>query len=204
MLSEGNEILNRLVGEHLAAMRETTAEPTLVMMSGLPGTGKSYLARILAERLPAVVVASDRVRKALFNPPQYTAEENATTHWACRVIMRELLRQGANAIYDATNLIEEQREIVYRLADRAGAKLVIVQTVAPEDVVKERLDRRTEQRDADDLSDADWRIYQAMRREAEASGQFGRNRIVVNTAEEIEPAVHKILRVIRHTGARRF
>ncbi|MBN1874491.1 MAG: ATP-binding protein [Anaerolineae bacterium] len=40
----------------------------LIAMAGLPGTGKSTLARALAERLPAVVLDKDRVRAALFPP----------------------------------------------------------------------------------------------------------------------------------------
>ena len=40
-------------------------EPTLTLVGGLPGTGKSTLAGALADRTGAVVVASDRVRKEL-------------------------------------------------------------------------------------------------------------------------------------------
>jgi adenylylsulfate kinase len=38
----------------------------IVAMAGLPGTGKSTLARALAERLPALVLNKDIVRAALF------------------------------------------------------------------------------------------------------------------------------------------
>ena len=42
-----------------------SAEPTLTLVGGLPGTGKSSLAGALADRTGSVVVASDRVRKEL-------------------------------------------------------------------------------------------------------------------------------------------
>ncbi|HVS18944.1 MAG TPA: AAA family ATPase [Planctomycetota bacterium] len=41
---------------------------TLVVLAGLPGTGKSTLAERLAEALDAPVFSKDRVRAALFDP----------------------------------------------------------------------------------------------------------------------------------------
>ena len=40
----------------------------IVVMAGLPGTGKSTLARVLAQRLPGAVLDKDLIRAALFSP----------------------------------------------------------------------------------------------------------------------------------------
>jgi predicted alpha/beta-fold hydrolase len=48
------------VEEHLANTEETTANPVLVMLTGLPGTGKSHLAHLLAEALPFTIIESDQ------------------------------------------------------------------------------------------------------------------------------------------------
>src|SRR5437660_12890454 len=40
----------------------------IVIMAGLPGTGKSTLARALAQRLPGAVLDKDAIRAALFQP----------------------------------------------------------------------------------------------------------------------------------------
>ena len=40
----------------------------IVFIAGLPGTGKSTLARALAQRLPAAVLDKDSIRAALFQP----------------------------------------------------------------------------------------------------------------------------------------
>ena len=194
---------SKLAEAFLPAEVETTAEPTLVVLSGLPGTGKSYLSGILAQRLGAVIVESDRVRKTIASSPTYSAAESELVHRVCRIAARMLLQRGANVIYDATNLIEFQREVIYHLADKAGAKLVIVQTVAPEEVVRERLERRKNLENPGDISDADWRIYQAMRRGMGQGSRFGRNFMVVDTSGDSEEAVARILRVIRKSGARK-
>ena len=50
----------------------------LVVMAGLPGTGKSALARRLAADLGGVVLGKDEVRAALFPPPllDYSPEQD--------------------------------------------------------------------------------------------------------------------------------
>ena len=194
---------SKLAEAFLPAEVETTVEPALVVFSGLPGTGKSYLSHILARGLGAVIVESDHVRKTIFSPPTYSAEESELVHRVCRIVAGRLLQRGANVVYDATNLVEFQREMIYHLADKSGARLVIVQTVAPEEVVRERLERRKLHENKDDISDADWRIYQSMQRNIGKGSRFGRNFIIVDTSGDSEEAVVRILRVIRKTGARK-
>ena len=41
----------------------------IVMIAGLPGTGKSTLARALAQQLPGAVLDKDSIRVSLFQPP---------------------------------------------------------------------------------------------------------------------------------------
>jgi predicted kinase len=183
------------IEEELVNTDETTAKPVLIMLSGLPGTGKSYLARRLVEILPFVIIESDWVRKTLFPESQYTGEESYWVHRTCHALMTKLLRKGVRVIYDATNLHERHRELVYRLADSEGARLLIVKTVTPEEVASERLrSRHEESEDHHDISDAGWRVYKRMARRAEP---IGRNYVVVDTSEDLEPAITKILRLMR-------
>lgn len=176
----------------LTGSQETTAKPVLLLLSGLPGTGKSFLARRLAEALPFVIIESDVVRKILFPQPLYTAQESRWVHRTCHALMAKLLKRGVRVIYDATNLIEYHRELVYRIAQKAGARLVIVKTVAREEVAQERL--RARQEEARELSDADWRVY---RRMASRQEQVSHPHLVIDTSEDLEEAVAKVLRFIR-------
>src|SRR6185312_10186398 len=50
----------------------------LILMAGLPGTGKSTLSRVLAAKLGATVIDKDQVRAALFSPPdiEYSTEQD--------------------------------------------------------------------------------------------------------------------------------
>jgi predicted kinase len=172
----------------------TTAYPVLIMMSGLPGTGKSYLARRLADREPFVVVESDQVRKTLFPQPTYAARESQLVHLTIHALLRQLLSRGVRVIYDATNLIEFHRESVYGLVDRLGVKLVIVRTVTPPEVVRQRLAHRAEARSPSDLSDATWEIYLKMQHQEQS---ISRPHLVIDTSDDLDGAVNKILRVAR-------
>jgi predicted kinase len=182
------------VEDRLRNTDQTTAHPVLIMLSGLPGTGKSYLARGLREILPFVIIESDQVRKILFPECEYTGEESQWVHRTCHALMTRLLRKGVRVIYDATNLYERHRELVYQIADREGIRLIIVKVVASQQVVSQRLGKRHEQDRYDDVSDADWKVYKRMERSAEP---IGRNYVVVDTSRDLDSAVTKLLRLIR-------
>ena len=171
---------------------ETTAYPVLIMMSGLPGSGKSYLSQQLAEQLSAVIIESDRVRKALFPQPSYSAQESAIVHRTCQEVMRRLLRKGTRVIFDATNLAEFQREVLYSLAEQGGARLLIVRTVAPEPVVRERLEQRKAREE--NASDADSRVY---RRMSKSEQKIRRGHVCIDTSRDVDEAVRKVLRAVR-------
>lgn len=177
--------------QRLNGLPEPVANPTLVLISGLPGTGKSYFSRKLAERLPSVIVESDSLRKRLFASPTYSAQESHRLFNACHRLIEELLGKGIPVILDATNLVEHHREPLYRIAKRLEAKLIIVRVEAPRELVRQRLQGRMEGADPLDKSDAGWGIYQKMKARVE---RIGHNYFAVDTSRDITPVIDKIVR----------
>ncbi|MDE3090254.1 MAG: AAA family ATPase [Chloroflexota bacterium] len=174
---------------------QTTAAPVLFIISGLPGTGKSFLARQISARLAAVIVESDFVRKTLADgKPTYTRDESAFVHRVAHVVIEQMLDAGYHVIYDATNLAEEHREKAYRLADKTGARAIVICTVAPEPVIRARLAKRFVDRDPRDLSDADWEVLELLKRELEP---VRRPHLVIDTSGDIDQALNRILRAAR-------
>jgi predicted kinase len=147
----------------LGRLPTPVARPGLVVLIGLPGSGKSYFARQLAKRYPAAVLDSDALRSVLFESPQHTEREHGRLFPAIHVLTRRLLLRGVPLIQDATNLKEANRRPLYRLAEETGARLVIVRVRAPLAVMRERLARRTEARDPRDRSTADLAVLEKMR-----------------------------------------
>lgn len=178
----------------LGELPEPVANPVFVIVSGLPGTGKSHFSRKLAEQLPSVILESDTLRKRLYSSPTYSAQESHRLFNACHRLIEELLDSGITAILDATNLVEQHRERLYLISQRLKVKQIIVRVEAPREVVLQRLQGRSRGIDRGDNSDADSGVYQRMRARAE---RIRRNHFVVDTSRDITPVVDKIVRAAR-------
>lgn len=186
-LDEDTEKLRR----SLTGLPQPQIEPPLIVVSGLPGTGKSFFCRKLAQELRFPILASDALRKALFPIPHYDERENKRLFSACHVLIEELLRKGIPIIFDATNLLEHHREYLYRAAERGGAKLILVWVDAPPEVVRQRIVAREKGTIPQYDSSAGWEVYSRMKPRRE---KISRNHIVVDTSQDINVAVKKIVR----------
>ena len=180
--------------ESLGKLPEPVVDPTLIVVSGLPGTGKSYFSSRLVERLPFVILESDAMRKSLFASPSYSRYESGRLFQACHLLIQRLLGRGISVILDATNLSERHRERLYSIADRLGAQLILVRVEAPAEVAHERLRVRQEGADPGDRSDADWNVYQRMQPSVE---KIQRKHYAVDTSRDITPVLDKIAREVR-------
>jgi predicted kinase len=119
---------------------------TWVLFAGLPGTGKSTLARAIAERLGAAVLDKDRVRGALFPGAltDYTAQQD-------ELCMRAMLdaaaylteRERVEYIFFDGRTFSRQAQIedVLLAAARAGARWRVVHVKCADAVAEERLAR---------------------------------------------------------------
>ena len=169
------------------------ANPALIIVSGLPGTGKSFFCRKLAEKMDIVILESDSLRKQLFAAPSYGKEESTQLFHACHGLVEELLGDGISVALDATNLEEHNREQLYHIADQSGARLVIVRLEAPPEVVQQRLERRARREDQSDHSEADWSVYSKMKTTVD---KIGRNHFAVDSSKDIAPVIDKIVRLV--------
>ena len=180
--------------ESLDHLPEPMVDPTLIVVSGLPGTGKSYFSSRLAKRLDFLVLESDALRKVLFSSPGYSRQESSRLFQACHLLLLKLLAKGIPIVLDATNLSEWHRERLYSIADRLDAKLVLVRVEAPPEVVRERLKARQEATNLTNKSDADWEVYQKMKATVQ---KIKRNHFAVDTSRDITPVLDKIVREVR-------
>ena len=180
--------------QSLNSLPQPQIEPSLIVVSGLPGTGKSFFCRKLAEKLSFPILASDTLRKILFPYPQYKESENKRLFSACYVLIEELLRKGIPVIFDATNLLERHREYYYRAAERAGAKLILVWFEAPTEVVRQRLLAREKTAKQQSDSEAGWEVYNKMKPRRQ---RISRNHLVVDTSQDITTVIDKIVRATK-------
>ena len=164
------------------------AQPTqgqLLIMSGLSGSGKSTVARQLAQLLDAIQIRSDAVRKHLAGIPLevrgaqaghlgegiYTPEMTLRTYDRLLQYGTLLAQQGWTVILDAKYDRRDLRAAVIAEAQAHNLPLQILSCSAPEAVLRDRLQTRqgditdatvallaTQQASAEPFSDAE-RVY---------------------------------------------
>ena len=156
-------------------LADRDGRPRLFSVGGLPGTGKSRFASLWAERLGALYFNSDAIRKELagvtpesrrrstYRGGLYSPEWTERTYTEMAVRAGDGLREGRHVVIDATFASRDHRRMAAAAARKAGARLTSMECRSPEGVVRERLQRRAE--GGSTLSDADWDVYKAMKRE---------------------------------------
>lgn len=177
--------------ESLKELPLPVAEPVFILVSGLPGAGKSFFCRRLVERLPAIILESDALRRMLFSQPDYSQTENIRLFKAIRLLTERLIRRGFCVIMDATNLSERYREYFYSITERLDVKLIIVSVEAPPPLVKKRLAARLG--NTGERSQADWEIYMKMKPSVE---KIARKHYIVDASRDITPVIDKVMREI--------
>jgi len=147
---------------------EQENQPVLFITSGLTGTGKSTAAKKIKIDYDATIVSTDEVRKRLegvnkyeahhddYNLGMYSPKKNRDTYNEVFKIGKELLNKGKNVILDATFKTEELRIKAKHIARQNNAKLIIINTVCPEEVIQKHLEARAKLKS---ISDGRWEIY---------------------------------------------
>jgi predicted kinase len=142
--------------------------PTLFILVGLPGSGKSTFARRLAPPIDAVILESDVMRRAVFGGPVQGNSESKRLFRAIQAAVLQLLLDKRSVIVDATNLRETHRRPYAGIASTANARLQVVHLTAPEHVILERLAGRRETPNPLDNSTAYEAVYAMLEQQEEA------------------------------------
>ena len=145
----------------------------LVVIGGLPGTGKSTLARQVAEAVDGTWIRSDVVRKRLaglrpdvsashpLGEGIYSASATEATYGSMIDSARSDLLLGRNVVLDATFTQPAWRAAARELAERTYTDLAEFRCVAPMSVIEQRLGQRSR---GDGPSDATAEVARYMAR----------------------------------------
>ncbi len=168
----------RLVGFAADALAPKT--PGLFLMSGLSGSGKTWLARQLAGRLSAVHIRSDVERKrraglrelapSHSRPGEdlYSAEASAALYGELARAAEDVLSGGIRVIVDATFLERASRARFAELAARLRVPARLILCQAPEPLLRARIAERS--RAKRDPSEADLGVLEWQLGRMEAPG----------------------------------
>jgi aminoglycoside phosphotransferase family enzyme/predicted kinase len=166
----GGELARRRHAHYLevAELALRAPVPCCLMMTGLPGSGKSWLAMQLAAELSAVMIRSDVERKRLAGLPPlahshsgpgaglYTDTVSDAVYGRLEQGAAEVLAGRNNVIIDASYGRRRHRDALADLCQLLAVPLFVVQCEAPDALLRQRLAARAAS--ARDPSEADERV----------------------------------------------
>jgi len=130
----------------------------VLIVSGLPGSGKSFFAERLTNILDADYVNSDRLRKELFPTRTYSDHEKEMVYQAMLKRMAAALKNGRNLVLDATFHKKSTREL---FKENTKENIRFIEVWADEPIIKKRLKKSRP------YSEADYKIHQLIKQEWE-------------------------------------
>ena len=173
--------------------------PLLVITHGFSGSGKTTVTDELVSRLPAIRARSDLERKRLHGlAPSarsgsgvgtglYGAAASQRTYSALAEIADRLLRNGQDALIDATFLRREERLDFRQIAAANAARFAILDCAAPADELRRRIRARAHK--GRDASEADLDVLERQLLTAEPLDRAERRHVVaVDTGRSIRYA----------------
>jgi len=196
------------VQEEKATHTVATDRPKLIIACGLWGTGKTTIAKEVAEANGWAIVSSDAVRKEIAGIPAaqheyipfregiYSDEFSEKTYGKMNEIAQKLLEEGRSVVVDASYGKKSQRVNVHALAKAIGAEFTCVELVCPESEIKRRLTARMHEEGA--ISDGRWEIFPKHKASFEKVDEFTEEEhVVVDTSKPIEESVKELAEHLR-------
>ncbi|MBN3520412.1 ATP-binding protein [Algoriphagus lutimaris] len=131
----------------------------LIMVMGLPGSGKSYFASKLSAQLKAVHLENDVIRKELHKMGSYSKEDKMEVYRELCRRTEALVLEEKSVVVDATFQLKEYRELIYQLSSRYEVPLSTILVEANESLVKKRLKKPRK------TSEANYEVYLKLKKD---------------------------------------
>ena len=132
------------IRERRSAQKMVNVMPNqeLIVMCGLPGSGKSYWAESYVKTHPSYeIISTDKMRQELFGD-----ESDQSNNWLVFVTAYQrlvsIIESGKSAIFDATNLKRKDRKKIVKFFSRYNIPLKLVWMNTPMEVCKLRNSQR--------------------------------------------------------------
>lgn len=131
--------------------------PSIILVAGLPASGKTTFANSLANRLGAVRINSDLVRQQLDLKGHYSPEDKKRVYQAMIDRAADAIAKGHSVVADSTFYKEALRKPWIELARRAGVEIHFVVMEIPDEEAFHRLQKPRPD------SEATWEVYQELK-----------------------------------------
>ena len=169
------------------------SKPQLIVMSGLPGSGKSAISERLAQRLKLPVFSVDPIESAILQAGiQRSFATGLAAYLVAEALADEQLRLGNSVIVDAVNAEEEGKDIWRRLAAKHQLVPTILLAIVNDPAVhKQRIDSRI--RRLPGIPEVTWEMVEARQK---TFTDWKEPALTLDSAQDLTTNVEKALRYI--------
>jgi predicted kinase len=169
----------------------------LIVMSGLPATGKSALADALAPAVDGIVLSVDPIESALLMSGIDAGQPTGLAAYAVAAAIAEInLRLERTVIIDAVNSVGEAKNWWIELARREDVRLLVVETVCSDEAVHRR--RLAERRRTYAIGEPSWETV-TLRRDEWVAWPFA-----PLTVDAVDPLADNLARIVAAVAASRM
>jgi len=168
--------------------------PSLIVMSGLPGTGKSTLAERIAQRLELPVLSVDPIESAIITSgiPQ-SFETGLAAYLVAAALASEQLKLGISVIIDAVNAEEEGKDVWRKLAEKHHLAMTILEVLVSDQTVhRKRVESRV--RNLHGFREVTWERVEDRRK---SSTPWAEPTLRLDTLNDLDTNVDEALRYIQ-------
>jgi predicted kinase len=162
----------------------------LIVLAGLPGSGKSSIARALAQELRALWLRIDSIEQAIRESGAITGSLDDAGYRAAYAVAEDNLRLGHIVIGDSVNPWMLTRNAWRDAGLRAGARVVEIETICS-DVEEHRRRIETRAKEVPGLILPDWQVV--IGRDYHA---WDRDHVTIETAGRSVAACVKLIRAV--------
>lgn len=171
------------------------SKPKLIIIAGLPGSGKSTIAESLAEKLATPLFSVDPIESAIIKSGlERSFETGLAAYIVAETLASEQLKRGLSVIIDAVSPVQEARDMWHSLARTQNATLIIIECVLEKEQHKQRIEARI--RNMHGMPEVTWEDVEKRRK---IYLPWKEERLALDTADTHEKSVKKALDYI-HRG----
>lgn len=114
--------------------------PTLIILMGLPGSGKSYVSEYIHKKYGFIVLSGEEITTQMFGTEKVSGSQYTDVYKVIRQKASELLSQEESVVIDGTNLKQMFRQQIY---DEVKCdRMVLIYLKVGDDMALERISKR--------------------------------------------------------------
>lgn len=116
--------------------------PLLIIVMGVPGSGKTFFGRQFAEQFGLPRISEDVIRFELFEEPQFNSDETEIISRITHYALAQLMKTSQTVVCEGNFLQLEQRKQLYELATLCGYHTLTIWLQTDAETALNRVTRR--------------------------------------------------------------